>query len=145
MRRVNSKKRVTNFVQSSRVNGACIKTPYARRGEAGEEAYVYTTTSTQRLRNEADGVFRHALAALAAVEEGRVSSIKRTAISVGLRTGGRHHACGYRVAARGLRRLAADGGILHGAINRLAPDAGGRARPRLETGRIPHDDSDRIR
>src|SRR3989344_4169025 len=92
----------------------------------GRRRMVYTTTSTQRLRNEADGVFRHALAALAAVEEGRASSIKHAAISIGLRTGGRHHACGYRTAACGLRRLAADGVVLHRAINRLAPAAGGR-------------------
>src|SRR3989338_7493889 len=40
---------------------ACLKTPYARRGEAGKEAYDYTATNTQRLRNEADGVFKYAL------------------------------------------------------------------------------------
>lgn len=41
--------------------------PDTRRGEAGEETYKYTATSTQRLRNEVDGFFGYAQPACATV------------------------------------------------------------------------------
>src|SRR3989344_8717536 len=85
------------------------------------------------------------LYALASVEERRACVIKHTAIAVGLRTGGWHHARWYRAAAGGLGRLAADGVVLHRAKCGFTSDAYRRARPRFETGRIADNDSDRVR
>src|SRR3989338_37164 len=83
-------------------------------------------------------------AALAAVEEGCTGGVKYAAVSICLRTGGRHHACGYRVSTCGLGRLPAHGVILHRTKRGFTSDAYRRARPRLEAGRISHDDIDRV-